>query len=324
MAPLFSLQDHQIIIPQIELFLDSKKKKSFAFISHAHGDHLARHNKIICSDKTKKLVQLRQSGSFFLDLPFFKSININEAEITLYPAGHILGSAQILIETEEGRLLYTGDFRTSDARTAEKLIYTKCDVLIMETTFGLERYCFPPRKEIEAELLILLEQKLHLGVTPVVFAYPLGKGQEALHLLGHSKLPLAVDYAMLRYVSIFENYGIKFGTYEKFRASDYRDKVLLLPLNYRYKRFIKEMVNKFTVFLSGWGMDDSAALRMRVDRVLPYSDHADYRELISFVEKVEPKMVYTTHGFAQFADTLRMLGFNAKPLSQAAQLELFV
>lgn len=323
MDELFQSRNDSIYLPIADLFLDARKKQAFGYISHAHGDHIARHTKTLCTPETSRILSLRQKKHDYLMLPFFRKTKINGTSITLLPAGHILGSSQIYYETEEGSLLYTGDFRTRASRTAESLIYQSCDVLVMETTFGSPRFRFPPRKEVEEELLSLVRQKLNRGTTPVIFAYPLGKGQEALHLLCHANLPVAVDQSILRYVTVYEKLGIKFGTYERFKHNDYRDKVLLLPIMARKNKYLEHIVDKFTIFLSGWGMDPNASKRFGVDTVLPYSDHADYDELLTFVERVHPARVYCTHGINDFAAILKEKGYWSKPLIEPDQHNLF-
>jgi Cft2 family RNA processing exonuclease len=171
--------------------------------------------------------------------------------------------------------------------------------------------------------LQLLKKNLTEEITPVVFAYSLGKGQEALHLLGNSGLPVAVHDTILGFARIYEKHGINFGKFEKFRRSEWRGKVLLMPTQARYEKYFTRMENKYTIYLSGWGIDNQAASRFRVDRVLPYSDHADFRELIEFVRQVNPRVVYCTHGFEEFITTLRENGFDARPLQPADQLDLF-
>jgi Cft2 family RNA processing exonuclease len=96
-----------------------------------------------------------------------------------------------------------------------------------------------------------------------------------------------------------------------------------MPTQARYEKYFTRMENKYTIYLSGWGIDNQAASRFRVDRVLPYSDHADFRELIEFVRQVNPRVVYCTHGFEEFITTLRENGFDARPLQPADQLDLF-
>jgi Cft2 family RNA processing exonuclease len=323
MDEIFQSINDSIYLPGADLFLDARKKQEFGFISHAHGDHIARHSKILCTPETSRILSLRLRKPSYQTLPFFRKTKINGNSITLLPAGHILGSSQIYYETHEGSLLYTGDFRTKSSRTAESLTYQTCDVLIMETTFGSPRFRFPPRKEVEEELLTLIRQKLSRGTTPIVYAYPLGKAQEALHLLCHAKLPVAVDYSILRYVYVYEKLGVKFGNYERFKHSEYRAKVLLLPVMARKNKYLERIVDKYTIFLSGWGMDNDAAKRFGVDVVLPYSDHADYDELLSFVDRVHPKKIYCTHGIDAFVAILKEKGYWSKPLTESDQKNLF-
>jgi Cft2 family RNA processing exonuclease len=323
MVALFEIRDNTIFVSSAHLYLDALKKKEFGFISHAHIDHIANHKKILCTKVTADLISLRLKNPKCHVLPFFQKIQINNAKITLLPAGHIFGSAQLFLETAAGTLLYTGDFKTKYARTAEKFFYQKCDVLIMETTFGMPHYLFPEREELEQNLLGLLRSKLHQGYIPVVFAYSLGKGQEALHIIGNSGIPLVVDYAILRYARIYEQNGIHFGGYEKLRKKDVQGKVILMPIHLKNDRFIQSLIRKYTIYLSGWGMDKAAVYRFGVDQVLPLSDHADFKEMLDFVEKVEAKLIYCTHGFDDFVYHLRERGFNAHPLMKPAQMDLF-
>ena len=323
MSVLFELKDNSIFIPSVNLYLDALKKKEFGFISHAHRDHIARHKKILCSPNTAEFIKLRLKKPECFVLPFSSEVSINNVHVILFPAGHILGSSQIFIQTDAGSILYTGDFRTKTSRTAEQCIYKKCDILIMETTFGMPHYLFPEREEIEQKLLCILEEKLNQGIIPIVFAYPLGKGQEALHIIGNSGLPLAVDHSILRYVKIYKKNNIHFGSYEKFKKDEYMGKVLLFPTHMRNNQFVRELNNKYTIYLSGWGIDRSASYRFGVNEVLPLSDHADFQEMIDFVKKVEPKEVYCTHGSNRFVDYLRKEGFNAHPLIKPEQMDLF-
>lgn len=314
--------ENDILLSDIDLWLDSRRVREFGFVSHAHSDHIARHKKILCSPPTADLLQTRIKEPNILALPYKQPLKLNDSTISLHPAGHILGSAQIRIEKDGQALLYTGDFRTRPAKTAEPFEFVPADILIMESTFGLPRYKMPPREQIEAELIEICWTMLKNGKTPVVFAYSLGKGQEALKILSEANLPLAVDYAILRHTNTYRKYGVTFGAFEKFKMSEYQNKVVLLPTEFRFRRQIQRLANAFTIFLSGWGIDASAANRFGVDRVLPISDHADYDELISFVEKTRPGEVYCTHGFEQFVSILRNAGFRAYVLEKHRQLEL--
>jgi Cft2 family RNA processing exonuclease len=322
MNDLFSVIDKSVYVPAADLYLDAGKQKPYGFISHAHSDHLARHKTIICTPETAQLLKIRLKGTNYITLPYGQPYLLNQATVTLLPAGHILGSAQIFIETAQGTVLYTGDFRLKHSRTAAGIALRRADVLIMESTFGLPHYLFPPRQSVEEELLQLLRQNLAADITPVVFAYSLGKSQEVLHLLGNSGLPVAVHETIVNYARIYEKHGINFGKFEKFRKSAWRGKILLMPTQARYEKYFTMMENKFTIYLSGWGIDAQAARRFKVDRVLPYSDHADFGELIEFARQVQPDVIFCTHGFEEFIITLRAQGFDARPLLPATRIDL--
>ena len=323
MEELFQLRKKSIYLPQLDLFVDAKKKQPFGFISHAHSDHIARHDKIICTPETARILSLRLKNPTFEILSFFRKKKMGNSSITLFPAGHILGSAQLYYESGGKSLLYTGDFRTGSSRTAESFIYQSCDILIMETTFGNPNYVFPPRKKTEEELLALIRQKLKEGIIPVVFVYPLGKAQEALHLISHANIPVAAHHSILKYVSIYEQLGVKFASFEQFKQGKTGDRVLLLPTVFRKNKIMEAIENKFTIYLSGWAMDAYAPYHFGVDKVVPYSDHADFQELLTFVQRVRPEIVYCTHGFNGFVGVLRENGFDARLLDESEQMGLF-
>jgi len=250
--------NRDLLIDHLDLWLDSKRVKEFGFISHGHTDHIARHKKIICSEPTADFIKIRLKNPDYLPLKYNQRHPINGAEVTLHPAGHILGSSQIKIESNGVSLLYTGDFRISPAKTVETFEFVKSDILIMETTFGLPHYKFPSRESMEDELLELCTASLKAGKTPVIFAYTLGKGQEALKIISDAGLPIAVDYPILQFIPIYQKFGIEFRKFTKFKKNEPGEGVILLPVNARYRREYKNPAKYFTIYLSGWGIDQSA------------------------------------------------------------------
>ena len=306
--------DKDLLIDPLDLWLDSQRAKEFGFISHGHADHIARHKKIICSKPTADFIKIRLKNPNYQSLAYNEPVDIDGTKITLHPAGHILGSSQIKIESDQGSLLYTGDFRISPAKTVEPFQFVEADILIMETTFGLPHYKFPSREAMEAELLDLCSAALKFGKTPVIFAYTLGKGQEALKIISDAGLPVAADYPILRFVPIYQKHGIEFQKFTKFRKSKLSGEVIILPVNARYRRDFRNANNLFTIYLSGWGIDENAEYSLGVNKVLPLSDHADYDELIQLVETIRPQKTYCTHGFDQFVDSLNNAGYDAELL----------
>src|SRR5687768_7869224 len=136
-------------LPGQALWLDPWEEKPFAFVSHAHSDHIAGHREIIASANTARLMEARLPGVRREHLlPFGETAEFPGFLATLLPAGHIFGSAQIYVETDEGTLLYTGDFKLRPSLSAEPAEWRHAETLIMETTYGLPKYRMPPTDEV--------------------------------------------------------------------------------------------------------------------------------------------------------------------------------
>ena len=150
---------------EIGLYLDGHRPKPLAFVSHAHADHFAPHDKIICSKATAYLLEkrFRVNPAQMIGLDWDSPYEINDHTIRLFPAGHIAGSAMILITKDGESLLYTGDFKMRESLTSESPIFPKADILVMETTFGLPHFKFPPAEVIHRELVEFAEASLADG-----------------------------------------------------------------------------------------------------------------------------------------------------------------
>src|SRR5579884_1171065 len=134
-----------VYLPQQDLWMDPWDGQRFAFVSHAHSDHVAPHREIIVSERTAHVLRSRLSGRRIEHiLPFGKRQTLNGVDLMLLPAGHIFGSAQCLVFADDETLLYTGDFKLRPGKSAEPAEWHRADTLIMETTFGRPRYRFPP------------------------------------------------------------------------------------------------------------------------------------------------------------------------------------
>jgi Cft2 family RNA processing exonuclease len=192
----------------------------------------------------------------------------------------------------------------------------------MECTFGLPHYVFPPRDQIVERLVNFIQKTLLEGMTPVVLGYTLGKGQEALKIVGDAGYEAVVYESIYQIAKIYEKLGVGFGPYEKFSGKELKGKVVVAPTHMKRQRLKADLGRFRSVYLTGWGLDPGRRFALGVDLVLPLSDHADFNELVEYVKQVNPSKIYTVHGFPQFAAHLRDLGFDAKHLPER-QLELF-
>lgn len=316
--------DRGVYLPNENIWLDPWDRKPFAFVSHAHSDHIAPHDEIIVSERTARLMQARLPGKRNEHVVAFgERTTIRGLELTLLPAGHIFGSAQFFLETKSGSLLYTGDFKLRPGRSAEPTEWRQAETLIMETTYGLPRYRLPPTDEVIGQIVAFCRDALEAGAVPVLLGYSLGKAQEILCSLAGAGLKPMLHGSVHRMTRIYEQFGQSFCEYERYNANEVAGKVLICPPNANRSRMLEKIRNKRVAMISGWAVDPNSIYRYQVDAAFPLSDHADYTDLLRYVELVKPQRVLTLHGFAaEFARDLRDRGIEAWALSDQNQLEL--
>ncbi|OUW16338.1 MAG: hypothetical protein CBD18_06930 [Opitutales bacterium TMED158] len=314
-----------IYLPQIGWHLDARKPTPQAFVSHAHFDHCGKHDSIVCSKGTARLLQARLGGqrtyrTYEFGEPFEL---VPGTKACLYPAGHIPGSAMLRLEREGRSLLYTGDFKLSPSLIAEACQVPKADTLVIETTYGLPKYAFPPSSEVALDIKAFCEGVFSDGKTPVLFGYSLGKAQEIIAALAHCSFEIMVNPEVLRMTQVCQELGFEFPPY---RSIDYalQEKAAIVgPPPNRNSNWLDGIRSPVTAMVSGWAVDSSYRHRSRADRAFPLSDHADFLDLQECVRLADPQIVYTTHGFAQeFAETLGEQGIDAWALGVENQMGL--
>ncbi len=310
-----------LYVPAADLWLDARRVKNLSFVSHAHTDHATRHHQVLATPETVALLEHRRGKTRALPVEFNQPVAIKDHQVTLFPAGHILGSAQILIEGEQ-QLVYTGDFKLHRGACAQPAEVRACDILVMECTFGLPHYVFPPVEETLERLVDFIQKTLLEGMTPVVLGYTLGKSQEALKIVGEAGYEAVVHESIYHIAKIYEKLGVKFGPYEEYPGRGLEGKVVVAPTHIRRQSLKADLGPIRTVYLSGWGIDPDRRFALGADLMLPLSDHADFNELVEYVKQANPRKIYTVHGFPQFAAHLRDLGFDARHLPEK-QMELF-
>jgi DNA ligase-1 len=318
-------------LPKLGLWLDAHDPQpgtERVFISHAHSDHTAPHREVIVSKPTSKLMFARTGGvrqEHVLRFGETATYEWNGAgfNITLFPAGHIFGSAMSLIEAGGQSLLYTGDFKLRPSLSAELCEPRHADILIMETTYGRPNYQFPPTEAVFQSILRFCNEALDNEETPVLLGYSLGKSQELLRSLADAGLPIMLHGAVHKLTKIYEQFGQAFPPYELYEAGTARGKVLICPPHVTNSAMLRKLGKIRTAILTGWAVDPNCRYRYQCDAAFPVSDHADFPDLVEMVKRVQPKKVYTLHGFAaDFAQTLRDLGYDARALSEQEQFAL--
>ena len=202
------------------------------------------------------------------------------------------------LETEAGSLLYTGDFKLRPGRSAEATEWQQADTLIMETTYGLPRYRLPPTELVVQQIVAFCREALEEGATPVLLGYSLGKAQEILCSLAEANLQPMLHGSVYRMTRIYEQFGQAFCQYERYDAKAVAGKVLICPPSANRSRMLEKIPEKRVAMISGWAVEPNAIYRYQVDAAFPLSDHADYDDLLRYVDLVQPKRVLTLHAAA--------------------------
>ncbi|TKJ44361.1 hypothetical protein CEE36_01060 [candidate division TA06 bacterium B3_TA06] len=279
-------------------------------LSHAHADHAVRKGRIITSPETKRLLEVRYGVKTAESLDYGKRMSLGKMHVTLYPSGHILGSAQVLVETPQTSLLYSGDIKLRAGYSCRSIEIPQAENLIVEATFGTHLFQWPARERIEKQIFDFIEKSLIGGRTPVFMAYSLGKSQELLALLAREKIPVWVSKTVWQMSKVYEEFGVDLGKYRLYADEGNVPGVLIVPP--QKARYVEADNPRFAT-VSGWALtrrwnDGSSQI--------PLSDHADFGELLRYVDKVRPKKVWTTHGYArELATALRHRGYDACPLT---------
>ena len=311
-------------LPEHGLWLDPWERKPFAFVSHAHSDHIARHSETILSGPTARLMRARLAGKRDERvMEFGVTEEVRGMRVTLIPAGHIFGSAQFHLEEDGESLLYTGDFKLKPGLSAERTEWREADTLIMETTFGLPKYRFPATEEVLGEMVRFCAACLADDYTPVLLGYSLGKAQEILCAVARAGMTAMLHETVFKMTEIYRELqpGFPCG-YVKYDPAEIAGKVLVCPPSASRSTMLTG-IRKRTAVLTGWAAEPGSKYRHGCDAAFPLSDHADYEDLLRYVELVKPKRVLTLHGFASdFAADLRRRGLEAWALEGENQLEL--
>jgi putative mRNA 3-end processing factor len=315
--------DGGLKITRIDLAIDFCRRQPRGFISHAHADHIGRHELAFCTPATARFYQHRLGRRQVKEMPFRQPLDWQGARLTAFPAGHIFGSAMLLAEDGGRSLLYTGDFKLGESATAERADPPRADVLVMESTFGHPQYRLPPRKQVIEELVALVRETLDRGATPVIQAYVLGKAQEVTRILTSAGIPVLQHPAIYAVSRIYEACGCRLGDCREYPGHPLPDHAVVAPPARQRVARLEGIRRKVTIAVSGWAAAPHTRRWLRADYAFPLSDHADYDELLELVRRVDPAVVYCTHGPESFVDRLRELGYDARVLGKAHQKTLF-
>jgi Cft2 family RNA processing exonuclease len=336
---MFSLKEKCLYVEDIGLWIDSMRPRERCYVSHGHADHARAHDVVITSTNNAKVCALRLGrrrtlppsllGEAEVRAIAYETHAYNEPwrvgdhELTLFSAGHVLGSAQLLVQGARGRFVYTGDFKLEPSLTAEAPEVKRCDTVLMECTYGRPQYVFPPRAEVAGAMVAWARAALEGGAVPIFFAYSLGKAQEAMAILGQGGIPITAHGAIAAMARVYEDAGVAMPPYASYDAQSFDGThALVWPPSGRALPVAVRGKPVRTAALTGWVIGKTNNWQ-RTDAGFPLSDHADYPALLRYIELAQPSKVLLNHGWRDFVYRLKKLGIDAEYLESNPQLALF-
>ena len=314
--------DNGIGIAGLSARLDATRGCELGFVSHAHSDHARRHQKIIATPETALLYKNRFRNVPARVLPYNRPTKIDDVTVELLPSGHMLGAAQIMVRGHGKRILYTGDFKVYPNLTCAPLETRRCDVLIMESTYGDPQYVFPPQAQVYSQVVMFIQRCVDERKLPVLVGYAMGKAQEAVKLAQSQGFEVAVDSAVGRICEIYRSAGVPLGSTPNWRSTEMQGKVLVVTPQTLKKEEYQRLPRKRSVFLSGWAQGGNARRFNSADHSLPLSDHADFSQLLGYIEQCRPEKIFTLHGSPKFAQLLRDRGWDAEFLGKGEKVQV--
>ncbi|HXM72328.1 MAG TPA: MBL fold metallo-hydrolase RNA specificity domain-containing protein [Candidatus Dormibacteraeota bacterium] len=313
--------DHGVSLPGHRLWLDPLVVRTFAFISHAHTDHARRHKEALLTPQTLALIPESRRPRGWRMLGYREPMRRGQATVTLLPAGHMLGSAQLLFEHQGTTLLYTGDIKLRQAGGAPPTFIPKADVLIIETTYGRPHFRFgDPDSTIEA-IAMWCRRALDSRVTPVLLCHALGKTEEVMLALAPYGFSFALEKRCAPCAREYATAGRPLPDWVELDGDAPDGRVVIAPP--AGKDEVRRLGRYRTALISGWAKDAEFARIFGADATFDLSDHCDFDELIDVVERSGADQVYTVHGYTEdFARHLRRRGIRASALEATEQLAL--
>jgi putative mRNA 3-end processing factor len=318
---LLELKERGLYCAQGDFYIDPWREVDNAIITHAHADHArwGMHH-YLAHDDSELILKYRLGASISLEtLPYNKKIRKNGVTISLHPAGHIPGSAQVRIEYKGEIVVVSGDYKIEADGLSTPFEPVRCHQFISECTFGLPVYQWDSQASVFQAIDCWWNNNASHGRTSVIFAYSLGKAQRILKHLNPQNGPIFLHGAIWNSNQALSANGIILPYAEKVAETipkqHYENAMILAPPSAAGAPWLKKFSPYRTAACSGWMNIRGARRRRAMDAGFVLSDHADWNGLNTAIAATEAEEVVLTHGFTiPFARYLSEKGLNAKVL----------
>jgi putative mRNA 3-end processing factor len=303
--PLLALTDRGLYCEAGDFYIDPWEPVDRAVVTHAHGDHASWGSRAYLTSETG-LAVLRarlQPDATIRGVPYREPISLNGVTVSLHPAGHILGSAQVRIVHRGEVWVVSGDYKTDPDPTCTPFEPVRCHTFVTESTFGLPIYRWAPQAEVFDEINRWWRGNAAAGKTSLLFGYTLGKAQRLIAGLDPGIGPILTHGAVERMTRAYRETGVPLppttyaGTVTQKRRADAKGAIVIAPPHASGSPWLRRFAPYSTGFASGWMLVRGARRRRSLDRGFALSDHVDWPSLLAAVEGSGAGEVWVTHGF---------------------------
>lgn len=299
-------------------YIDPWRPVDKAVITHGHADHAKWGNKsYLCHDLTKPILEERYSLYGNVEtLPYRETIDINGVKLSMFPAGHVIGSAQIRLEYKGEIVVVSGDYKTEYDGISTAFEPVKCHTFVSESTFGLPIYKWQAQQLIFDSIDSWIADNHSRNKTSVLVAYSLGKAQRLIQNL-KADYPIYVHRTIAALNGAFQRAGVELPATVQINPDLKKDElqkgIIIVPPALADSKWIKSLINPAVGICSGW-MAVRAGRRWRsADAGFALSDHADWPGLLDAIKATEAEKVMVTHGStAIFSRYLNEIGIQAE------------
>jgi len=300
--PLIEFTDKGLYCAAGDFYIDPWKPVDRAVITHAHSDHAKWGSKnYLCHHHTKPLLQLRLGEGHYESKEWGESVNLNGVNISLYPAGHIIGSSQVRVEQHGEVWVFSGDYKTENDGISGSFEPVRCNTFITESTFGLPIYKWKKQSDIFDGIQNWVLKNHSERKTSVLIAYSLGKAQRILKPLAETGLSIFAHGAIHNTQEVLIKNGWALPQVTRVEAGApneiFKGNIVVAPPSADGTPWMKRFYPYSVGVCSGWMQVRGNARRRNVDAGFVLSDHADWEGLLSAVKATGAEKVFVTHGF---------------------------
>lgn len=292
-----------------------------AVVTHAHSDHARPGSRLYLTEASGGPVLRERLGpdARIETLSYGERVIRDGVTVSLHPAGHILGSAQVRMEYRGEICVVSGDYKLESDGTCAPFEMVRCHAFITESTFGLPVYQWQPQARVFAEIHDWWRENQARQRTSIIFCYALGKAQRLLHGLNPDLGPIILHGAIERFLPAYRAAGVAFPRTARADAETVQraagGSLVLAPVSAMNSPWLRRFGGISTAFASGWMQIRGARRRRALDRGFALSDHADWNSLLSTIQLTGADTVWATHGYAgPLARWLREQGRNAEAI----------